>query len=167
MERSDEGGGVRVGFVGLGDQGYPMAQRLLAGGFDLAVHARRPGVINDLVTLGATPCGGVAELAAVSDVLAVCVGDDGPHGSGQTLKLVNNLVFTAEVAITRDTLRLVADLGLDAASSMQSDHHVHGLQPLHRDVRRRWAASMPSPAQHGPRSGRRAAGQGRSRSHTR
>ncbi|MET9090128.1 NAD(P)-binding domain-containing protein, partial [Streptomyces sp. NPDC004237] len=33
---------MRVGFVGLGDQGAPIAARIAAAGFDCAVWARRP-----------------------------------------------------------------------------------------------------------------------------
>jgi 3-hydroxyisobutyrate dehydrogenase len=199
---------ARVGFVGLGDQGYPMAERILRAGFPLTVFARRPGVVDGLVALGATTADSVAELADASDVLGVCVGDDGevidvctaalpsmrastillihstvlpgtcaaiaeratsrgvrvldapvsggrtrafageltimvggdattlaevrpileacgtlvvhlgPLGSGQLLKLVNNAVFTAQVAVTDETLALVRHLGLDPLGAM-------------------------------------------------
>lgn len=40
----------------------------------------------------------------------------GPVGSGQTAKLVNNLVFTAQIALADDTFTLVDGLGLDRAA---------------------------------------------------
>ena len=33
---------MRVGFIGLGSQGGPMARRIVEGGFDLTLWARRP-----------------------------------------------------------------------------------------------------------------------------
>ena len=36
---------ARVGFVGLGIMGRPMAQNLLKAGYPLAVHARRPDMM--------------------------------------------------------------------------------------------------------------------------
>lgn len=85
-----------VGFVGLGDQGEPMAVRIAAAGFDLAVFARRPAQTRSAVAAGATMVESVAELAACSDLLGVCVGNDAgvaevadaalPHlGSGSVL----------------------------------------------------------------------------------
>jgi 3-hydroxyisobutyrate dehydrogenase-like beta-hydroxyacid dehydrogenase len=40
-------------------------------------------------------------------------------GAGQTAKLVNNLVFTAQIALSLDALTLVDALGLDAAAMAQ------------------------------------------------
>jgi 3-hydroxyisobutyrate dehydrogenase len=67
---------MRVGFVGLGDQGEPMAHRLLDAGFPLAVYARRPDQARPLVGRGAVGVASLAELAERSDVVGVCVGDD-------------------------------------------------------------------------------------------
>jgi 3-hydroxyisobutyrate dehydrogenase len=64
-----------VGFVGLGDQGEPMAQRILEHGFDLHVFARRPEQAARLVEEGAVPAATIGELASRVDVLSVCVGD--------------------------------------------------------------------------------------------
>lgn len=42
----------------------------------------------------------------------------GPPGSGQTLKLVNNYLFTAQVAITDQAIALCRELGLGVEQSM-------------------------------------------------
>jgi len=60
---------VRVGFVGLGVMGLPMAGHLLAAGHDVAVWARRPESAAPIVAAGAAACGSPAELAARSEVV--------------------------------------------------------------------------------------------------
>ncbi len=65
---------VRVGFIGLGHIGKPMALRL-ASEFDLRVYDVVPEPVAELVTAGATAAASVAE-AADADVLCVMVRDD-------------------------------------------------------------------------------------------
>lgn len=68
---------MRVGFIGLGSQGAPMARRIVGGGFDLTLWARRPAALEPFAGTAATTAGSPAELAAVSDLVCVCVvGDD-------------------------------------------------------------------------------------------
>lgn len=62
-----------VGFIGLGDQGAPMAEAIADGGFRLHVWARRPEVVAPYVARGATAHGDPAALAAAVDQLALCV----------------------------------------------------------------------------------------------
>ena len=67
---------MRVGFVGLGTIGRPMALRLATDpGLDLVVHDVAPAPVAELVAAGATAAGSVAAAAAV-DVLCVMVRDD-------------------------------------------------------------------------------------------
>ena len=42
----------RIGFIGLGTMGRPMAENLLKAGFDLTVYARRPEPVREMVKLG-------------------------------------------------------------------------------------------------------------------
>lgn len=68
---------LRVGFVGLGNIGKPMALRLAAAeGIDLRVHDVVPEPVQELVAAGATAAGSVGELAAQVDVVCVMVRDD-------------------------------------------------------------------------------------------
>jgi 3-hydroxyisobutyrate dehydrogenase len=67
---------VQIGFVGLGDQGTPMAERLLGAGFSLHVFARKAAVVERFNSLGAQPHGTLRELGAASDMVCVCVVDD-------------------------------------------------------------------------------------------
>lgn len=45
---------MRIGFIGLGHMGFPMARRLIEANYELVAFDTRQEVINDLVELGAT-----------------------------------------------------------------------------------------------------------------
>jgi 3-hydroxyisobutyrate dehydrogenase len=67
-------GRLRVGFVGVGNQGGPMAGRILDAGFPLTLWARRPLALDDYP--GAGKAADLAGLAAASEIIGVCVLDD-------------------------------------------------------------------------------------------
>lgn len=60
---------MKVGFIGLGVMGVPMARHLRAAGHDLALWARRPQAAAELVAEGVPLCATPAELAARSEVV--------------------------------------------------------------------------------------------------
>jgi 3-hydroxyisobutyrate dehydrogenase len=66
----------RVGFIGLGHQGTPIASAIARAGFPTTVWARRPQTLADLRGGPLRIADTVAELAAASDVVGVCVLDD-------------------------------------------------------------------------------------------
>jgi 3-hydroxyisobutyrate dehydrogenase-like beta-hydroxyacid dehydrogenase len=66
----------RVGMVGLGDQGAPMARRYLERNWPLTFFARRPEVIREFTDRGATFAPTMRELGAASDVVLVIVVHD-------------------------------------------------------------------------------------------
>ena len=67
---------MKVGFVGLGSIGKPMALQLAASEHELAVHDVVPGPVAELVAAGARAEQSVADLARSVDVLCVMVRDD-------------------------------------------------------------------------------------------
>jgi 3-hydroxyisobutyrate dehydrogenase-like beta-hydroxyacid dehydrogenase len=67
---------VKVGFIGLGSQGGPMAKRIATAGYPLTVWARRPEALAPFVALGATAAQSVEALGADCDLVAICVVDD-------------------------------------------------------------------------------------------
>lgn len=67
---------ISTGFIGLGSQGGPMAERILAEGYPLTVWARRPEALEPFVSQGASAAASVAELAAACDHIGLCVIDD-------------------------------------------------------------------------------------------
>ena len=65
----------RIGFIGLGVMGRPMARRLLAAGFDLTVHSRSPGPVDELVGAGARRAGSAAACAEGQDAAVLMLPD--------------------------------------------------------------------------------------------
>ncbi|MCS3880716.1 NAD-binding protein [Gordonia amarae] len=65
-----------IGFVGAGQMGEPMVQRLVAAGKQVVLYARRPEVREKLGAEGATIVDSVAEAAARADVLILCLFSD-------------------------------------------------------------------------------------------
>ena len=90
---------MRIGFIGLGSMGAPMAMHLLRAGHELSVHDLRSSAMAPLVAAGAGPLDGVAEAARRCEVVftslptpasveSVYLGPDGLVGastSGQIL----------------------------------------------------------------------------------
>ena len=65
----------RIGFIGLGIMGKPMASNLLAAGFDVTVHSRSAGPVDELVGAGATRAQDSAAVAAASDITITMLPD--------------------------------------------------------------------------------------------
>ncbi|MDQ0772802.1 3-hydroxyisobutyrate dehydrogenase-like beta-hydroxyacid dehydrogenase [Streptomyces aurantiacus] len=84
----------KVGFVGAGVMGLPMARRLQAAGHPLAVYARTPGKAAVLTRAGAALAESPAQLAASSDVIIGCLLDEdaarevylGPRGMASAIR---------------------------------------------------------------------------------
>jgi len=64
---------IRAGFIGLGNQGAPMARRIVDAGLPLTLWARRPASLEPYADTTATSAATPAELAAASDVVGICV----------------------------------------------------------------------------------------------
>lgn len=64
---------MRLGFIGLGAMGRPMAMHLLRAGHELAVWARRPESAQSLLEAGAVGCATPADLARRSEVVFTMV----------------------------------------------------------------------------------------------
>jgi 2-hydroxy-3-oxopropionate reductase len=65
----------RVGFIGLGAMGRPMAGNLLEAGFPLVVHSRSPAPVDATVGRGAERGTSPADVAARSDVVITMLPD--------------------------------------------------------------------------------------------
>jgi 2-hydroxy-3-oxopropionate reductase len=63
---------MRVGFIGLGIMGRPMALNLLKGGHELFLHTRG-GVPQELQDQGGTACGSGREMAEAAEVIVIMV----------------------------------------------------------------------------------------------
>lgn len=121
---------VKVGFIGTGQMGRPMAERLLAAGFALTVHDRRPEAARPLLAQGArwaeTPTGAAAGaervitmLPSSAEVEAVVLGPDGILEQIAPGAIVLDM-SSADPASTRRLAERVAERGgimLDAPVS--------------------------------------------------
>ena len=65
----------RIGFIGLGVMGRPMAGHLLSRGYPVTVHNRSRAAMQDLAAAGATPVGSPADVARASDVVITMLPD--------------------------------------------------------------------------------------------
>ncbi len=66
---------TRIGFIGLGIMGRPMALNLQQAGYPLTVHNRTPGKDAELVAGGATAAANPREAAAGADIVITIVTD--------------------------------------------------------------------------------------------
>lgn len=67
---------MRVGFIGLGSQGGPMARRIVEGGYPTTLWARRPATLEPFADTTAKVAESPAGLAAASDLVCLCVVGD-------------------------------------------------------------------------------------------
>ena len=113
---------ARLGFIGLGIMGTPMAGHLIAGGHSLAAYSRR-GVPAPLLDKGATACESSEEVAAKADVVFIMVPDTphvedvlfGASGVARGLapgKIVVDMSSISPLA-TKDFAKRINDLGCE------------------------------------------------------
>ena len=120
----------RIGFIGLGVMGKPMARNLLARGFALVVHSRSRGPVDELVGAGAQAAASPADVAKQTrviltmvpdspDVVAVLEGRDGVFSALQAGSLIVDH-STIAPAVARRLAEKASSLGasmLDAPVS--------------------------------------------------
>ncbi len=106
---------MRVGFIGLGSQGGPMARRIAEGGFETTLWARRQASLEPYADTPAKTASSPAELAAASDLVCLCVvGDDDVrevlHGeSGVLAGLSEGGIIAIHSTVHPDTCREIAE----------------------------------------------------------
>jgi len=106
----------RVGFIGLGLMGKPMARNLMKAGYPLTVHSRSRGPVDELAAEGAAPADSPKAVAEGVDVVFTCLPDSpdveqvvlGPHGiieggrSGLTVIDMSTIAPAAAVHIAAE-----------------------------------------------------------------
>ncbi|MDO3634890.1 NAD(P)-dependent oxidoreductase [Mycolicibacterium arseniciresistens] len=107
---------MRVGFIGLGSQGAPMARRIVEGGHELTLWARRPASVEPFADTAAKIADTPAELAAASDLVCLCVvGDDDVRQvltgeTGVLAGLAPGAVIAIHSTVHPDTCTEIAEL---------------------------------------------------------
>jgi 3-hydroxyisobutyrate dehydrogenase-like beta-hydroxyacid dehydrogenase len=66
----------RLGFIGIGYMGRPIARRLLESGFKLTTYDRDPNKAGELIPYGATVAQSVSELSSSCNVVMSCLPSD-------------------------------------------------------------------------------------------
>ena len=66
---------TRVGFIGLGIMGRPMALNLVRAGFDVQAYSRRPESADEVVAAGGKAASSIAEAAAGADIVVLVLPD--------------------------------------------------------------------------------------------
>ncbi len=69
---------MKIGFVGLGIMGKPMAKNLIKAGYDLIVYDHNRQAVEEVAAAGATAAKSVVEVAAVADVFFTML-PNSPH----------------------------------------------------------------------------------------
>jgi 2-hydroxy-3-oxopropionate reductase len=119
--------GERVGVIGLGIMGRPMARNLLAAGFHLTVHSRSTDPVDELVEAGASRASSPAEVAAASDVTITMLPDTpdvelviaGPDGVAAGVA-PGSLVIDMSTIDPEPTRRLAAGLAERAVTMLDA-----------------------------------------------
>ncbi len=102
----------RIGFIGLGVMGRPMARNLLKAGFPLVVHSRTAATVDEIVAAGAAAASSPADVASRSDVVITMLPDSpdvrlvlaGPRGVFEQLRPGTIVIdmSTISPAVTRE-----------------------------------------------------------------
>lgn len=64
-----------IGFIGLGTMGKPMGRNLMKAGYNVIVHSRSRGPVDEMSAEGAKPASSPAEVAQLSDLVIMMVPD--------------------------------------------------------------------------------------------
>jgi 3-hydroxyisobutyrate dehydrogenase len=67
---------IKVGFIGVGAIGKPMAANILKGGYPLMVYDLRNDALQEMVQMGAAIAGSPKEVARSADIVELAVYDD-------------------------------------------------------------------------------------------
>ncbi|MCX6552524.1 MAG: NAD(P)-dependent oxidoreductase [Acidobacteria bacterium] len=112
----------RIGFIGLGLMGKPMALNLIKKGFSLVVHSRSQAPVDAVVAAGAKAASSPADVAAQCDIVITMVPDspdvrqvvEGPKGLFETARAGSILVDMSTIApaVARELATKAAARGL-------------------------------------------------------
>ena len=129
----------KIGFIGLGAMGGPMARNIMKAGYSLAVYDISEDAVKSLAGEGAAPCSTCAETADGADVIITMVPDSrqveqvilGPGGVLETAKEGSIIIdmSTIDPEVTRKVAVKVAEKGvrmIDAPVCRSTKHAEEG-----------------------------------------
>jgi 3-hydroxyisobutyrate dehydrogenase-like beta-hydroxyacid dehydrogenase len=115
--------GDTIGFLGAGQMGEPMVQRLLDANHDVLVYVRRDDVRGRLAKAGALLADSVADLAARSDILISCLFSDAQLrevGPGLITNAKPGVVLVSHTTGAVSTLTELADMSPDGPTVLDA-----------------------------------------------
>ena len=114
---------MKIGFIGLGRMGFPMASNLLQAGYGVVAHNRSAASVKHLVELGATAANSPAQVASQVDVLITCVMSPqqieqiylGPSGAREGARSGQIFIDTSTTnpQLSRRIAKALAETGVD------------------------------------------------------
>jgi len=108
----------RIGFVGLGIMGKPMARHILEAGYSLTVYNRSRTAVDELAGAGAKAAPSAAEVAAQSDIVFTCL-PDSPDVEAVALGAGGILEGIAPGALYVDTSTISPGVAKKVAGAMR------------------------------------------------
>ncbi len=123
-----------VGFIGLGQLGRPMAERLSAWPGGLMVHDARAEAVTSLAEAGARPAGSVTEVARAARLICVMVRDD-----DQVREVVHAIAAASEAAAHADAqapllVAIHSTIGPGTASELAAELRPAGIEVIDAPV---------------------------------
>jgi 3-hydroxyisobutyrate dehydrogenase-like beta-hydroxyacid dehydrogenase len=106
---------VRIAFVGAGQIGTPMSERLLAAGHDVTVYARRSEVREHFDRAGATVTDSLSVAARDAEIVLVCVYSDGQleevalGDDGLVANMARGAILASHTTGSPSTITRIAD----------------------------------------------------------
>ena len=113
---------MRVGYIGLGNMGRPMASHIAPAGFELSVYDVVPESVAALTETGAHAAGSAVEVAQAAEVLCLCVPADlqirqillGEGGGEPAIEhLAQGAVVAIHSTVMPETVQAVAAAGAE------------------------------------------------------
>ena len=112
---------MKIGFIGLGNMGFPMACRLVEGGYELVVYDTMEHPLNKMAGRGAEPAPSLHALSGQVDLIilmlpdshaveAVVLGDNGLSGALKDKTIIIDM-STSTPSVTRRIGETIAHLG--------------------------------------------------------
>jgi 3-hydroxyisobutyrate dehydrogenase-like beta-hydroxyacid dehydrogenase len=115
---------MKIGFVGLGNMGHPIAKNLLAAGHELTVWNRTPKKADDLVKAGARRAETPAEAAKGDLVITMVTGDDALtavlFGEAGILSEPSHAIHISMSTVSKELVDSLAELHEEAGQGFVS-----------------------------------------------
>ncbi len=115
----------KIGFIGLGIMGRPMAINLCQAGYSLTVYARRSEMMQPLIAAGAVSCNSPQAVAAQSDIVITMVSDT--HDVEQVILGENGVIYGARADSLIIDMSSIAALATRKIAQTLAEKHIEML----------------------------------------